>query len=215
MPTPRLSQYPLVPTPNMSSRRGAKPVATIVHYTASGGDAEGDISWLVNPAAKASAHFVIGRDGVVTQLAPLDLATWHAGASQLVINEQVVRGANERTIGVELDNCGLLHRGGSGSFFWESGSRMLRYSGREPERATLRLPTGEDVTGFWEPYAPEQIGALLELLVNLRVVGYGEATANCLGHNEVCVPVGRKLDPGPLFPWERLPRLRPPACRRA
>lgn len=210
----RLPGYAFVGTPNLSSRRGQPVVATIIHYTASGGDAEGDISWLVSPASKASAHFVIGRDGVVTQLADLGMATWHAGASQLLVGTERLRGVNERTIGIELDNCGLLHRGRSGAFFWEAGSRMMRYAGREPERASLRLPSGECVDGWWEPYAQEQIGALLDLLSALRFAGHTTAAANCLGHNEVCVPAGRKLDPGPLFPWERLPRLSAPTCQR-
>jgi N-acetylmuramoyl-L-alanine amidase len=66
------------PTPN---RGGPLKVDYLVmHYTAAL-SAAGAISWLCNPAAKASAHLVIAQDGTVTQLAPLNVVCWHAGKS--------------------------------------------------------------------------------------------------------------------------------------
>lgn len=68
-----------VSTPNMGGK--VQPLYLIMHYTA-GPTAEGAISWLANPAAKASAHLVIDRDGTVTQMVGFDRVAWHAGKSR-------------------------------------------------------------------------------------------------------------------------------------
>ena len=53
-----------VETPNKSGLM--TPEYLVMHYTA-GSSAEGSVSWMCNPAAKAAAHLVIGRDGSLTQ----------------------------------------------------------------------------------------------------------------------------------------------------
>ncbi|MFC1492026.1 N-acetylmuramoyl-L-alanine amidase, partial [Nitrospinota bacterium] len=65
-------------TPN----RGGEitPRLLIFHFTA-GKSAESAIRWLCDPEARASAHLVIGREGRITQLAPFNIKTWHAGKS--------------------------------------------------------------------------------------------------------------------------------------
>jgi len=201
---------PFVPSPNFSSRRGCAVEGVIIHYTASGGTAEGDIAWFLNPASKASAHFVIARDGATTQLVQLEHAAWHAGASRM----RDKNGANLFTIGVELDNCGLLHRGDSGKFFWESGSTLCRHVG-QAEEATLDYGDGKRIKGWWEPYAEPQLAAFGALLEHLRCTPFASATSDLVGHEEISTPYGRKMDPGPLFPWERFPRLSARRTKRA
>src|SRR3954470_21693434 len=39
----------------------------------------GAISWFRNPRARASANFVVSRDGEVTQMVPTWAVAWHAG----------------------------------------------------------------------------------------------------------------------------------------
>jgi N-acetylmuramoyl-L-alanine amidase/Bacterial Ig domain len=43
------------------------------------GSAAGAISWFRNPRARASANFVVSRDGEVTQMVPTWATAWHAG----------------------------------------------------------------------------------------------------------------------------------------
>ena len=57
-----------------------------------------------------------------------------------------------------------------------------------------------DNTGF-EPFPEPQIAALLVLLGELRD-RHRIPPANFIGHGDVAP--GRKIDPGPLFPWRRL-----------
>ena len=95
-----------VETPNKGGLM--TPEYLIMHYTA-GSSAEGSVSWMCNPAAKAAAHLVIGRDGSLTQLAPFKRITWHAGKSEW----EGRSGLNGFSIGIELDNAGKLERVGS------------------------------------------------------------------------------------------------------
>ena len=52
-----------------------------------------------------------------------------------------------------------------------------------------------------EPFPPTQIDALLALLADLRT-RYDIAASHVVGHSDVAL--GRKVDPGPLFPWRTL-----------
>lgn len=53
----------------------------------------------------------------------------------------------------------------------------------------------------WHPYAPAQIEALIVLLKDM-VQRHGLTPERIIGHSDIA-PL-RKLDPGPLFPWQRL-----------
>ena len=54
---------------------------------------------------------------------------------------------------------------------------------------------------YWQPYAPAQIEALVELLEDI-MQRHQLAPGSILGHSDVAPQ--RKVDPGPLFPWKRL-----------
>ena len=53
----------------------------------------------------------------------------------------------------------------------------------------------------WQPYAPAQIDALIELLEDI-MQRHQLPPGSILGHSDVAPQ--RKVDPGPLFPWKRL-----------
>lgn len=187
-------------------------VGTAVHFTGSGGSTRGDVAWLCDPAARASAHFVIGRDGGKTQLVSLEDCAWHAGASQLVdLGGAVRRGCNEFLIGIELDNLGPLHRNDEGRWEYESGRALLPYQGLDSEvvRSKLIFPGGHSVEAGWEPFPDVQIASLAELLGWLADAGHRDAVHTLVGHEEIALPTGRKIDPGPAFPWERFARRLP------
>ena len=62
---------------------GLNPQGVVLHSTRGGNSTEGEyqgtINWFMNPASEASAHFVIARDGRITQMVGLDDKAWHAG----------------------------------------------------------------------------------------------------------------------------------------
>lgn len=198
----------LAPSPNHSSRKGYDVTGTVIHYTA-GGAARGTIRWFQMPESGASAHYVIARDGHVTQMVSLKRRAWHAGTSEMLRRGEMASRANYFTIGVELANCGLLVEDGA-ELFWEAGRKLIRYRGPNPVQATLVYDNGAEVSGWWEPYDDRQIEALQRLVGHLATNGYAEAAANLVGHEEIAMPFARrKMDPGPLFPWERFSRKSP------
>jgi N-acetyl-anhydromuramyl-L-alanine amidase AmpD len=77
-------------SPNQSER-GATISGLVVHNTDSSFDSA--VSWLCNPAAQASAHLVIGRNGKVACLVDLSKKAWHAGNGRV----------NATTIGIEVE----------------------------------------------------------------------------------------------------------------
>lgn len=57
----------------------------------------------------------------------------------------------------------------------------------------------------YRPYPPEQIGALIPLVAAIKD-RHGVTRGNVVGHSDIAPT--RKRDPGELFPWHALARLR-------
>ena len=90
------------PSPNFGARRdGLTPEFIVLHYTAMA-SATAAIHRLCDPQAEVSAHYVISRQGAVTQLVEDDMRAWHAGAGSW----RGLDDLNSRSIGIELDNAG-------------------------------------------------------------------------------------------------------------
>ena len=71
------------------------------------------------PNHASSAHLVISRTGEITQLVSFNLIAWHAGFS---FWEDFVS-MNRYSIGIELDNDGVLKRDPTGE--WAAGRADL------------------------------------------------------------------------------------------
>lgn len=155
----------------------------VFHYTA-GRSAQSSIDHLCSPAAKASAHAVIARDGAITQLAPFNIKTWHAGISQW----NGLSGLNSYSIGIEMDNAGPLNKVGNRYVAWFGGE----YPEDEVLFARHKYETSER---YWHTYTEAQITKALAL-AGLLVKQYG--LEDVLGHEDIAR--GRKTDPGPAFP---------------
>lgn len=80
------------PTSHKSSRNGTDIDHIVIHYTTSR-NIEGTIRWFKNapPGERASAHYIVGRDGALVQMVDDSDAAWHAGVSTM----------NKRSIGIE------------------------------------------------------------------------------------------------------------------
>lgn len=90
------------PSPNFGPRRGGlRPDLIVIHYTAMASSA-GALSWLCNPQAQVSAHYLIGRKGAVWQMVAESDRAWHAGAGAW----NGVDDINSRSIGIEITNTG-------------------------------------------------------------------------------------------------------------
>ena len=176
-------------SPNKSGRFAPSlPDTVVIHFTA-GASLNSSVTSLCNPASKASAHVVVGRDGTLVQLVPFNEIAWHAGASTLGART----GMNKYSIGVEIDNAGRLTQTAAGDFLTWFGRRIQKKDAIQGIHRNETLPT------WWHAYTQPQIDAVFEVCA-LLIRRYGIHTI--VGHEEISP--GRKTDPGPAFPLDRL-----------
>lgn len=155
----------------------------VVHFTA-GSSLDSSTSWLCNPASKASAHLVIGRDGSLNQLVPLDVVAWHAGLSSW----KGLTGLNRFSIGIELDNMGPLQLV-NGKFVSTSNNKVV------PDSDVFHGKQQGSAYEYWHKYADEQISALKDTVTVLRAAF--QSVEDVIGHSDIA-PL-RKSDPGPAL----------------
>ena len=174
-----------VATPNKGgSFATGFPRYLIMHYTAAT-TAQSSINWFANKIAKASAHLLIGRDGKITQFAPFDTITWHAGDSQFA----GLVGFNKFSIGIELVNGGKLQKT-SGNFVCAVDKRVV------PDNEVMVAQHKNEKNDLpWHTYTEVQLDVAVEVS-SLLIKTY--SLADVLGHEDIA-PF-RKSDPGPAFP---------------
>ncbi len=91
-----------IASPNIEPRRNARSIdMLIVHYTGMP-SAEAACAWLCNPQSGVSCHYMVCRDGLITQMVGEEMRAWHAGASFWAGETDT----NSRSIGIEVDNPG-------------------------------------------------------------------------------------------------------------
>jgi len=94
-------------SPHCNDRtKGTKPVFLILHYTGTTGGTEAGNYYLAseppNGGPPASPHYMVDRDGAVTQFVAEDKRAWHAGESYWGGETDI----NSLSIGIELVNLG-------------------------------------------------------------------------------------------------------------
>lgn len=168
-----------------------KPTLIVLHDTAGGLNAEGSIKWLCGNPKGTSAHFVVARDGEVTQLAAPDRKCGHAFPSSW----RGRNGCNGFSIGIEIVNPGKLLKRGETS--------AVSSFGQVFERAPLRIVQASSPAhgdGWWMAYTDAQLDAV-EALVAALTRAYPTIT-EVVGHHDISP--GRKVDPTPLMDWGRM-----------
>lgn len=88
----------VVASPNHDFRR---PNLVVLHHTGSSNSASA-LKVLTSSAQKVSAHYLISRNGKITQLVDERNRAWHAGVSKW----RNITDINSTSIGIELDNNG-------------------------------------------------------------------------------------------------------------
>ena len=107
---------------NFSSRQGSKIIAIVNHITA--GSFSGAVSWLCNPASKASAHYVISRAGEIVQLVADENSAWHAGGLNKP-NWPLYNGVNPNRYTIGIEHEGYTGVGGDGNLTEEQYQATL------------------------------------------------------------------------------------------
>jgi N-acetylmuramoyl-L-alanine amidase len=178
------------PSPNHSARKpGVRVDIIVVHHTGTHTPGAA-LTWLCNPEAKASAHYVVGESGRIWRLVPEDRTAWHAGVSQLPWEKPERKGSvNARSIGIELVNPGdgktPFTEAQYAALAWLVPDIARRY-GWNFVRLAAGWRRGQDPE--WHPSRGVLLGA----------------TGVILGHRDVAP--GRKTDPADNFDWGRIRR---------
>ena len=92
--------YAFVQSPNCDDRPVGATVNCIVVHATVEPTTEGTMGIFLSPAKQVSAHFVVGRDGRVVQMVPIEKRAWHAGVSVL----DGVGSVNNYSVGIEMVN---------------------------------------------------------------------------------------------------------------
>ena len=178
------------PSPNIG--KTIKPTLLVMHYTGSSSMA-GAVNWLRNPAAKASAHVVIGRNGEIQQLVPFNVKAWHAGVSRW----QGVSDCNDYSIGIELVNAGLLTTRSDGTY----AEALNGHAVAKSDVVLAAHAATPNVVRPWHAYTEKQLAAATAV-ASAICAEYGIKTI--VGHSDIA-PI-RKVDPGPAFPMAKFIR---------
>lgn len=172
-----------IPSPNTSGRMNT-PTALVLHYTASGSNTDGDAKYFQRRNAGASAHLVIERDGSIAQCVPFNTKAWHAGRSSWKGRS----GCNSFTIGIEIDNWGLLEKRGDGNYYSWAGEKI-------PTSSVYVGPNKLGNGRYWEKYTNQQLQAT-DAAIGAIVQAYPTIT-DIIGHEDIAPR--RKVDPGPAL----------------
>lgn len=167
------------------------PELVILHDTAARPDAS-SVNYLASRnRPKVSVHFVIARDGTLTQLVPTNRRANHAGRSSYHGRS----GCNAFSIGIEIENPGIMRDlGNDYAEHWQGDAFENDAYGIEV------LVTPQHGRGAWMAYTADQ----LETVTNLcEALFEGIPTLKDIQPHWYVSP-GRKVDTNPLFPLEQL-----------
>lgn len=167
------------------------PLYIVLHDTASPLSVQGDIDWLSGKNNKgSSAHFVVARNGAITQLVPTNRAAWHAGKSKW--NGRT--NCNDFTIGIEIDNPGKVEK--------VSDNIYRSYFGQIVDNDLVDFAFAETPNhgrGYWAFYTKDQIESVISICRALiEYYGCTEIITHWM------ISPGRKVDTNPLFPLEQV-----------
>ena len=159
----------------------------VTHDTAGRLDPFSSVNWFASKECKTSAHFVVERDGTITQMVPTNKRAYHAGVSHW----KGVSGLNSCSVGIEIVNPGKMD---------EHGRAWFGDCCQPSEIAKKGTP--QHGQGYWLPYTAEQIKSVTAICRAL-VEEYPDCN-EVVTHWEISPK--RKIDTNPLFPLDEVRR---------
>lgn len=151
-----------------------KPSGITVHYTA---DRDLARSMKALQARELAYHVLIDRHGAAYQTVDLTSRVWHAGKAMWL-----GEAPNHTHLAVSLVSWGELEELAAGAYQAWNGTAV---------------PTSDVASrlgGHWDAATAAQEASLVEFLA--WACSLGIAPEAITGHDECCVPKGRKVDPG-------------------
>jgi N-acetylmuramoyl-L-alanine amidase len=184
----------ITPHPNgfEPNRRNPAPKFIIMHFT-TGTRMESTINHFKDATSGVSTHLLIGRSGRVVQFLPFDRIAHHSGFSWWEQQSNL----NQSSIGIELDNAGLLIRKDGK---WQRHKMVIPDDEvkQEVHWKQFRPNNPENFPG-WQTFTKVQLDVALKI-VRALTERY-PSIQEILGHDDV--NLRNRYDPGPLFPMPR------------
>jgi N-acetyl-anhydromuramyl-L-alanine amidase AmpD len=180
-------------TPNQNTGRagGRTPDIIVCHITE--GSFAGAVSWLRNPQAQASTHFVVARDGRITQLVNIADTAWGNGTTTGTDN----RGNRHSRLAAVRD------RGVNANSFTIS----IEHEGRLAETNGALAPAQLDATVWLIAHIRAEVRRIYGFEIPIdrdHIVGHADIT-----------PRWKPNCPGPDFPFaEIIARLQPAPAKK-
>lgn len=189
-----LTKVKFVKAANQSNRKD-KVRGICLHHIMMGSFKKNE-EFLTSKASGVSAHYVLGRNGELTQMVNTQKKAWHAGTSSFKIGGEERDNLNNCLIGIEIVNPGYVTQNSkSGRFWYNCGGEIVEWKGDEPKITTIAYPGGKMLSGYYIPYPEKQITKLVALCKAL-VQKYPEITRDdIVAHYQISEPIGRKNDP--------------------
>lgn len=168
-------------SPNCFSRNGWKPDMIVCNIAE--GTYDGTVGWLCNPASQTSSHFVVGKDGRVAQLVPLDQAAWCNGTSMAAndkryFGKSTLETVRERKTNANYYTISIEHEGD-----WKDGRGKLTAAQQEATVELIRYIRTE-VKRLYGSEIPAD-------------------RKHIVGHYEIN-PITKPCCPGECFPFEEI-----------
>lgn len=173
-----------VKTRGQYKTKTGQPKGLIVHYTAG---RDNPIGTLKSLAKRGLGCLIMGKDGRIyrSHSQELDEVAYHAGSSMIY----KTKGLSFYCMGMEMCNAGKLDLESDGHYSW-FGTRI------PGENVRSVNGNGYKIAGDYEKYTTEQEQSLFDFCIWQLKTNPEFSVDWVLGHDEVCVPMGRKSDPG-------------------
>jgi len=185
-------------TPHKNGYKSKPPIDhprfIVMHFT-TGTKIESTISHFIDGNSGVSTHLLIGRDGRVIQFLPFNKVAQHCGYSYW----ERLSNLNYHSIGIELDNAGLLSRSRETSG-WVSRKVPIPDDMVE-QKVSWKQYKASDPKRYpaWEKFTKVQLQVALNVVKALKE--HYNSIKDILGHEDV--NINNRYDPGPLFPMSK------------
>jgi N-acetyl-anhydromuramyl-L-alanine amidase AmpD len=135
---------------------------------------------------KASANYLIARDGTIYRLVPENRVAWHAGTGQLPWDPSI-KSMNQKAIGIEMFAVGSPT---DMKLFGMNAGQYGAFKARHPD---------------WIGFSDAQYVALNQLIDEIRArhPAIAHDRFHIIGHEE-WAGRARRTDPGELFDWTKI-----------
>lgn len=186
----KYAKYKFIYYPENNYKRKQTPkLQLVLHHTASGGNASGDILWWEHEVARTGTQvataFILMRDGTILQLFSTYYWAWHLGIEDKLFTEYGTQGINNTTlnsqsIGIEIDNWGGLINSG-GNWYPAASPKSQAIPQKDViEYKAPQYPHGYHGYTAFEKYTTEQISSL-RVLISAIVKGNPKIALNYSG----------------------------------